>query len=84
VPSTRHRAWRAPGLVSTTSHMTVVDLEAGLEHLSRGTARHVDTLLLIAERIQVTRSGTTVVCPREGSWNQPDPNGRQQDPFSPR
>ena len=29
--------------------MTVVDLEAGLEHLSRGTARHVDTLLLIAE-----------------------------------
>jgi CO dehydrogenase maturation factor len=37
------------GLVSMTSHMTVVDLEAGLEHLSRGTARHVDTLLLIAE-----------------------------------
>ena len=37
------------GLVSTTSHMTVVDLEAGLEHLSRGTARHVDTLLLVAE-----------------------------------
>src|SRR5262245_40883116 len=29
--------------------MTVVDLEAGLEHLSRGTARHVDTLLLIPE-----------------------------------
>jgi len=29
--------------------MTVVDLEAGLEHLSRGTARHVDTLLLVAE-----------------------------------
>ena len=29
--------------------MTVVDLEAGLEHLSRGTARHVDTLLLIGE-----------------------------------
>ena len=29
--------------------MTVVDLEAVLEHLSRGTARHVDTLLLIAE-----------------------------------
>ena len=37
------------GLVSTTSRVTVVDLEAGLEHLSRGTARHVDTLLLIAE-----------------------------------
>ena len=26
-----------------------MDLEAGLEHLSRGTARHVDNLLLIAE-----------------------------------
>jgi CO dehydrogenase maturation factor len=29
--------------------MTIVDLEAGLEHLSRGTARHVDTLLVIGE-----------------------------------
>ena len=37
------------GLVSTSARTTVVDLEAGLEHLSRGTARHVDTLLLIAE-----------------------------------
>lgn len=37
------------GLVSMGSRMTVVDLEAGLEHLSRGTARHVDTLLIIAE-----------------------------------
>lgn len=27
----------------------VVDLEAGLEHLSRGTARHVDTLLVVGE-----------------------------------
>jgi len=29
--------------------MAVVDLEAGLEHLSRGTARHVQTLLVIGE-----------------------------------
>ncbi len=29
--------------------MAIVDLEAGLEHLSRGTARHVDTLLVVAE-----------------------------------
>ncbi len=29
--------------------MAIVDLEAGLEHLSRGTARHVDTLLLVVE-----------------------------------
>lgn len=27
----------------------VVDMEAGLEHLSRGTTRHVDTLLAVAE-----------------------------------
>jgi CO dehydrogenase maturation factor len=29
--------------------MTIVDLEAGLEHLSRGTARHVETLLVVGE-----------------------------------
>jgi len=29
--------------------MTVVDLEAGLEHLSRGTARHVETLFVVGE-----------------------------------
>jgi len=28
---------------------TIVDMEAGLEHLSRGTARHVDTLLVVLE-----------------------------------
>jgi CO dehydrogenase maturation factor len=27
----------------------IVDMEAGLEHLSRGTTRHVDTLLAVAE-----------------------------------
>lgn len=27
----------------------LVDMEAGLEHLSRGTTRHVDTLLAVAE-----------------------------------
>jgi len=27
----------------------VVDMEAGLEHLSRGTGRHVDTLLVVME-----------------------------------
>lgn len=37
------------GLVAETSRLAVVDLEAGLEHLSRGTARHVDTLLIVAE-----------------------------------
>jgi CO dehydrogenase maturation factor len=37
------------GLVADTARTAVVDLEAGLEHLSRGTARHVDTLLVVAE-----------------------------------
>src|ERR1043165_4892871 len=37
------------GLVAETSRTAIVDLEAGLEHLSRGTARHVDTLLIIGE-----------------------------------
>src|SRR5207247_721828 len=30
-------------------HITVVDMEAGVEHLSRGTGRHVDTLLVMLE-----------------------------------
>ena len=29
--------------------ITIVDMEAGLEHLSRGTARHVDTLFIVLE-----------------------------------
>jgi len=37
------------GLVAQTNRMAIVDLEAGLEHLSRGTARHVDTMLVVAE-----------------------------------
>ena len=37
------------GLVAGTSRAAVVDLEAGLEHLSRGTARHVDTLFIVGE-----------------------------------
>jgi CO dehydrogenase maturation factor len=37
------------GLVADTSRTAIVDLEAGLEHLSRGTARHVDTLLIVGE-----------------------------------
>jgi CO dehydrogenase maturation factor len=37
------------GLVAGTSRTAIVDLEAGLEHLSRGTARHVETLLVVGE-----------------------------------
>ena len=36
-------------IVATEQRPTVVDIEAGLEHLSRGTARNVDTLLAIFE-----------------------------------
>ena len=37
------------GLVAGAERTTIVDLEAGLEHLSRGTARHVETLLVVGE-----------------------------------
>lgn len=36
-------------LVGTADRPVVVDIEAGLEHLSRGTARNVDILLAVAE-----------------------------------
>lgn len=35
--------------MQATHPITIVDMEAGLEHLSRGTARHVDTLLVVVE-----------------------------------
>src|SRR5262245_66672180 len=35
--------------LTTPARTVVMDLEAGLEHLSRGTPRHVDTILLVAE-----------------------------------
>lgn len=37
------------GMIDGSLGHTVVDIEAGLEHLSRGTARSVDTLLVIVE-----------------------------------
>jgi CO dehydrogenase maturation factor len=35
--------------VAGAERTAIVDLEAGLEHLSRGTARHVETLLVVGE-----------------------------------
>src|SRR5262245_54866164 len=37
------------GLLNEEEVVTVVDMEAGLEHLSRGTERGVDTLLVVLE-----------------------------------
>jgi len=37
------------GILEDQAHVTVVDMEAGLEHLSRATGRHVDTLLVTLE-----------------------------------
>lgn len=37
------------GMMKASHPVTIVDMEAGLEHLSRGTARHVDTLLVMLE-----------------------------------
>lgn len=36
-------------IVGSDDRPTIVDIEAGLEHLSRGTARNVDTLLAVLE-----------------------------------
>jgi CO dehydrogenase maturation factor len=37
------------GILEDQQHVTIVDMEAGVEHLSRGTGRHVDTLLVTLE-----------------------------------
>jgi len=37
------------GILKEEGVVTVVDMEAGLEHLSRGTDRHVDMLLIVTE-----------------------------------
>lgn len=36
-------------IVSEADDITVMDMEASLEHLSRGTVRHVDVLLVVTE-----------------------------------
>lgn len=36
-------------IVSESDDITVMDMEASLEHLSRGTVRHVDALLVVTE-----------------------------------
>lgn len=36
-------------LVAGTDGITVLDMEASIEHMSRGTARNVDVLLVVAE-----------------------------------
>ena len=37
------------GILEDQQHVTIIDMEAGVEHLSRGTGRHVDTLLVTLE-----------------------------------
>jgi CO dehydrogenase maturation factor len=37
------------GILEDEQHVTIVDMEAGVEHLSRGTGRYVDTLLVTLE-----------------------------------
>ena len=36
-------------IVSESEDVTVMDMEASIEHLSRGTVRHVDALLVVTE-----------------------------------
>ncbi|HWK09259.1 MAG TPA: hypothetical protein VNR64_04370 [Vicinamibacterales bacterium] len=37
------------GMLEDGDRVTIIDMEAGLEHLSRATGRHVDTLLVTLE-----------------------------------
>jgi CO dehydrogenase maturation factor len=36
-------------LVEQSDQLTIVDMEASIEHMSRGTVRHVDVLLIVVE-----------------------------------
>jgi CO dehydrogenase maturation factor len=36
-------------LIEHAKQFTIVDMEASVEHMSRGTVRHVDTLLIVLE-----------------------------------
>lgn len=36
-------------LIEQTDQLTIVDMEASVEHMSRGTIRHTDVLLVVAE-----------------------------------
>jgi CO dehydrogenase maturation factor len=36
-------------LIEQSAQLTIVDMEASIEHMSRGTVRHVDTLLVVVE-----------------------------------
>ena len=36
-------------VIETTRWAAITDMEAGLEHLKRGTAKHVDTMLVVVE-----------------------------------
>jgi CO dehydrogenase maturation factor len=36
-------------IVSNSRELTLMDMEASIEHLSRGTVRHVDALLIVVE-----------------------------------
>jgi CO dehydrogenase maturation factor len=36
-------------LIEQANQLTIVDMEASVEHMSRGTVRHVDVLLIVVE-----------------------------------
>ncbi len=36
-------------LIEQSNQLTIIDMEASVEHMSRGTVRHVDVLLIVVE-----------------------------------
>jgi len=48
-------------LVVERDEMVILDMEAGIEHLGRGTAEHVDTLLVVSDANRKSRETASVI-----------------------
>jgi hypothetical protein len=72
-------------LLSKRAEMTVVDMEAGLEHLTRsgGTLRYVDQLLVVVERTPSHRDGPTHGASGAGAHGRPGALDRSQRGWGP-
>jgi CO dehydrogenase maturation factor len=49
-------------LVVERDEMVILDMEAGIEHLGRGTAEHVDTLLVVSDANRKSRETAGAIC----------------------
>lgn len=49
-------------LVVERDEVVILDMEAGIEHLGRGTAEHVDTLLVVSDANRKSRETASAIC----------------------